>query len=97
MCVARSTPTLIEGFFSILKRGVYGVYQHVSEEHLRRYLAEFDFRYNNREVLGVDDSRRAQRALRGVKGKRLTYQTTRRQTAQGQAGSNRSVTGALCD
>jgi len=87
MCVARSTPTLIEGFFSILKRGVYGVYQHVSEEHLRRYLAEFDFRYDNREVLGVDDSRRAQRALRGVKGKRLTYQTTRRQASQGQSGT----------
>ncbi len=77
----------IEGFFSILKRGVYGVYQHVSEEHLRRYLAEFDFRYNNREKLGVDDTRRAERALKGVKGKRLTYQTTRSQTAQGQAGT----------
>jgi transposase-like protein len=77
----------IEGFFSILKRGIYGVYQHVSEEHLRRYLAEFDFRYNNREKLGVDDTRRAQRALRGTKGKRLTYQTTRKQAAQGQAAT----------
>ncbi len=77
----------VEGFFSILKRGVYGVYQHVSEEHLRRYLAEFDFRYNNREKLGVDDTRRAKRALNGVKGKRLTYQTTRRQAAEGQAGT----------
>ena len=45
----------IEGFFSILKRGVYGVYQHVSEAHLHRYLAEFDFRYTNREAAGVDD------------------------------------------
>jgi hypothetical protein len=77
----------IEGFFSILKRGVYGVYQHISEEHLKRYLAEFDFRYNNRVALGVDDTRRAQRALKGVKGKRLTYETTRRQAAQGQAGT----------
>jgi transposase-like protein len=77
----------VEGFFSILKRGIYGVYQHVSEEHLRRYLAEFDFRYNNREKLGVDDTRRAQRALKGVKGKRLTYQTTRKQAAQGQTGT----------
>jgi transposase-like protein len=67
----------IEGFFSILKRGVYGVYQHVSEAHLHRYLAEFDHRYNNREKLGVNDVERAARALKGAKGKRLTYQTTR--------------------
>jgi hypothetical protein len=67
----------VEGFFSILKRGVYGVYQHVSEAHLHRYLAEFDHRYNNREKLGVNDVERAARALQGAKGKRLTYQTTR--------------------
>lgn len=67
----------IEGFFSILKRGIYGVYQHVSEEHLQRYLSEFDFRYTNREKLGVDDVMRAQLALRGAKGKRLTYTTSR--------------------
>jgi transposase-like protein len=67
----------IEGFFSILKRGVYGVYQHVSEAHLHRYLAEFDHRYNNREKLGINDVERAARALKGAKGKRLTYQTTR--------------------
>jgi len=67
----------VEGFFSILKRGVYGVYQHVSEAHLHRYLAEFDHRYNNREKLGVNDVERAARALKGAKGKRLTYQTTR--------------------
>jgi transposase-like protein len=73
----------IEGFFSIFKRGVYGVYQHVSPAHLQRYLSEFDFRYNNRIKLGVDDLRRAENALQGVKGKRLTYQTTRReQTTQ---------------
>lgn len=66
-----------EGFFSILKRGITGVYHNVSEAHLHRYLAEFDFRYSNRERLGVDDSARAERALLGVKGKRLTYETTR--------------------
>jgi transposase-like protein len=64
----------VEGFFSILKRGIYGVYQHVSEAHLQRYLAEFDFRYSNREKLGVDDTQRAALALKGAKGKRLTYE-----------------------
>jgi transposase-like protein len=66
----------IEGFFSILKRGVYGTYQHVSEAHLARYLAEFDFRYSNRENCGVDDAERAVLAVKGAKGKRLTYETT---------------------
>src|SRR5207302_9457442 len=66
----------VEGFFSILKRGVYGIYQHVSEAHLHRYLAEFDFRYSNRARLGIDDVARADIALKGVKGKRLTYETT---------------------
>ena len=67
----------IEGYFSIFKRGMKGIYQHCSEKHLHRYLAEFDFRYSNRIKLGCDDSDRAHRALLGVKGKRLTYQTTR--------------------
>ena len=66
----------IEGYFSILKRGITGVYHHVSQEHLKRYLAEFDFRYNERSALGVEDAERADRALVGVKGKRLTYRTT---------------------
>jgi len=66
-----------ENYFSIFKRGVYGVFHHVSEAHLHRYLAEFDFRYSNRERLGVDDVSRADLALQGVKGKRLTYETTR--------------------
>lgn len=66
-----------EGFFAVLKRGIVGVYHNVSEAHLHRYLAEFDFRYSNRERLGVDDTARAERALLGVKGKRLTYETTR--------------------
>ena len=71
----------VEGYFSILKRGIYGVYQHVSEAHLNRYLSEFDFRYNNRIALGCDDNTRADRALKGAKGKRLTYQTTNRPQA----------------
>ena len=67
----------VEGYFSILKRGIIGVYHHVSEAHLHRYLAEFDFRYSNREKLGIDDVSRVQRTLLGTKGKRLTYRTTR--------------------
>ncbi len=62
-----------EGYFSIFKRGMKGVYQHCSEKHLHRYLAEFDFRYSNRVALGVNDEARAGRALKGVVGKRLTY------------------------
>jgi hypothetical protein len=62
-----------ENFFSILKRGVYGVYHHVSEAHLHRYLVEFDFRYNNRAGLGVDDKARAAKLAEGIRGKRLTY------------------------
>jgi transposase-like protein len=65
----------VEGYFSILKRGVYGIYQHVSEAHLHRYLAEFDFRYSYRIKTGYDDLARADRALVGAKGKRLTYRT----------------------
>jgi hypothetical protein len=68
----------VEGYFSILKRGVYGIYQHVSEHHLDRYLHEFSFRYSNREKLGIDDASRASIALSGARGRRLTYQTTRR-------------------
>jgi hypothetical protein len=67
----------VEGFFSILKRGLYGTYQHVSEAHLYRYLNEFDYRYNNRERLGVDDKTRAGLAVRNAKGRRLTYERTR--------------------
>ena len=63
----------VEGYFSIFKRGMKGVYQHCGEQHLHRYLAEFEFRYNNREALGCNDSDRATAALRGVVGKRLTY------------------------
>jgi transposase-like protein len=63
----------LEGFFSIFKRGMKGVYQHCSKKHLHRYLAEFDFRYSNRAALGCDDQERAMRALVGGIGKRLTY------------------------
>jgi transposase-like protein len=66
----------VEGFYSIFKRGMKGVYQHCSEKHLHRYLAEFDFRYSNRIALGVDDQNRAARALEGVAGKRLTYRAS---------------------
>jgi transposase-like protein len=66
----------VEGYFSIFKRGMKGVYQHCKEKHLHRYLAEFDFRYTNRVRLGCDDVERTERALKGVVGKRLTYQTT---------------------
>ena len=67
----------IEGYFSVFKRGMIGVYQHCSEQHLHRYLAEFDFRYQHRMKLNVNDTERAERALLGVKGKRLTYETTK--------------------
>ena len=63
----------IEGYFSIFKRGMTGVYQHCGERHLHRYLAEFDFRYNHRVALGVNDTMRVAFALVGAKGKRLTY------------------------
>jgi hypothetical protein len=63
----------IEGCFSILKRGINGVYHHISPKHLKRYLAEFDFRYNERMALGLDDAQRARKAIEGVRGKRLTH------------------------
>jgi len=60
----------VENYLSILKRGVYGTYHHVSEAHLKRYLVEFDYRYNNRHIT---DAERAAKALEGIRGKRLTY------------------------
>jgi transposase-like protein len=65
----------IEGYFSIFKRGMRGVYQFCAEKHLHRYLAEFDFRYSNRVALGINDAARADKLLAGVVGKRLTYET----------------------
>ena len=69
----------VEGFYSIFKRGMRGIYQHCDERHLHRYLAEFDFRYSNRAALGIEDVERADRAILGTTGKRLTYRTTRSQ------------------
>jgi hypothetical protein len=63
----------VEGFYSIFERGMKGIYQHCSEKHLHRYLAEYDFRYSNRIRLGVDDVQRTERAIKGIVGKRLTY------------------------
>lgn len=66
----------VESYFSVFKRGMRGMrgtYQHCDERHLHRYLAEFDFRYNARVALGVDDEQRAIKMLKGVRGKRLTY------------------------
>jgi len=63
----------IEGYFSIMKRGITGIYHHVSPQHLKRYLAEFDFRYNERTALNVSDAERTVKAVAGVVGKRLTY------------------------
>jgi transposase-like protein len=69
------TTNSVEGYFSIFKRGMKGVYQHCGEQHLHRYLREYDFRYNNRTALGVNDEARAVKALKGIVGKRLTYRT----------------------
>jgi transposase-like protein len=63
----------VEGYYSIFKRGMKGVYQHCAEKHLHRYLSEFDFRYSNRAALGVDDGERRTLAVKGAAGKRLTY------------------------
>ena len=71
----------VEGFFSIFKRGMRGIYQHCGEQHLHRYLAEFDFRYSNRAALEIDDTQRAEIALIGVVGKRLRYGRSGREIA----------------
>jgi hypothetical protein len=69
--------TTVEGYYSIFKRGMKGIYQHCSEKHLHRYLSEYDFRYNYRVRLGYDDAMRADKALEGIRGKRLTYRKPR--------------------
>ena len=73
-----STPTRSRATSSLFKRGMRGIYQHCKEKHLHRYLAEFDFRYNNRVRLGVNDEERAVKMVKGAQGKRLTYRTTDR-------------------
>jgi transposase-like protein len=70
------TTNTVEGFFGIFKRGMRGIYQHCGQQHLARYLAEFDFRYSNRAGRGVDDAERTDLALKGIAGKRLTYRRT---------------------
>ncbi len=67
----------VESYFATFKRGIVGTYHHVSEAHLKRYLAEFDFRHNERSALGIEDAERTTRAIRGAEGKRLTYRPTR--------------------
>jgi hypothetical protein len=83
--VSRENPVVhantIEGSFSIFKRGMKGVYQHCAGKHLQRYLAEYEFRYSHRAANGFDDGQRAVEALKGIVGKRLTYQTVDHVTA----------------
>ena len=71
------TTNSVEGYFSVFKRGMKGTYQHCAEKHLHRYLAEFDFRYNNRIALKVDDVTRVAKIAKGIEGKRLTYRLPR--------------------
>ena len=73
ICARRCLLNSAEGYFSIFKRGMNGVYQHCKEKHLHRYLAEYDFRYNHRVKLGFNDGDRAALAVKGAAGKRLTY------------------------
>jgi transposase-like protein len=73
-----------ENFFSVFKRGMKGIYQHCKKQHLHRYLAEFDFRYNHRSGKGTDDPSRAEKVLQGVVGRRLTYETTHSQASMGE-------------
>jgi transposase-like protein len=78
----------VEGFFSIMKRSIYGTHHHISQQHLGRYLAERDFVYNNREKLGVTDAQRMAKSVQGIVGKRLTYRRTRRAEETAQALAN---------
>ena len=76
------TTNTVESYFSVFKRGMLGTYQHCSEKHLHRYLAEFDFRHNNRAALGVNDGERANELAKGIVGKRLTYRRPNRKDVQ---------------
>ena len=67
----------IESYFAIMRRGIIGTYHHVSQQHLKRYLAEFDYRYNERQSLGVSDAERMAKSVKGIVGRRLTYRRTR--------------------
>jgi hypothetical protein len=68
----------VEGYFSIFKRGMKGIYQHCGEAHLHRYVAEFDFRYSNRAGLGIEDTERTAKIIAQAAGKRLTYGSANR-------------------
>jgi hypothetical protein len=87
--VSREAPWVhtntVEGYYSVFKRGMTGVYQHCGRRHLHRYCIEFDFRYSNRAKLGVDDVTRFSKIVEGVKGKRLTYRRSDRETAVAKA------------
>src|SRR5438046_4010773 len=72
----------VESYYSVFKRGMRGTYQHCAEKHLHRYLAEFDFRHNNRTALGVNDGERANELAKGIYGKRLTYRRPNRKDVQ---------------
>ncbi len=74
--MAAVAASLFNNYFATMKRGIIGTYHHVSQQHLKRYLAEFDFRHNERAALGVDDASRAAKALSGIVGKRLTYRVS---------------------
>lgn len=74
---------MITGAFSVFKRGMKGVYQHCGKQHLHRYLAEFDFRYNNRLRLGLSDPERTRRAVSGIKGRRLMYRDSLEEARSG--------------
>ena len=67
----------VEGYFDLFKRGFNGIYKHCREKHLRRYLAEYDFRYNHRIWLGINNLERTLAAVKGAEGKRLTYRQSR--------------------
>ena len=77
----------VESFFAVLKRGVFGSFHSISEQHLQRYVDEFCFRWNNRQSLGVDDFARAAELLRAIEGKRLTYRPTDKGTQSSQANA----------
>jgi transposase-like protein len=81
----------VEGYYSIFKRGMKGVYQHCTDKHLHRYLAEFDFRYSHRVKLGIDDTTRTLIAIRGAEGKRLTYRRTGQQSQTAVARARRQA------
>jgi transposase-like protein len=88
------TTNTVEGFFSVFKRGMKGVYQHCDERHLQRYLHEFDFRYSNRAALDIDDGERTALAIKGAEGKRLTYRRRHIRAGEQASDASPSVSGS---